>query len=154
MIVWLFRYNTKDTCFPGCTSGKEPTCQCRKHKRHGLDPWVRKTPWRRARQLILVFLPGESYGQRSPMDGLLSTWSQRVRHNWSDLARTSVWSKVWSKETEEDWCPNKQAHEQKSCWGKLWSSWTIQHFVSMCSVLGPLPGAISGPISALENLTV
>jgi len=24
--------------FPGCTSGKEPTCQCRRHKRQELDP--------------------------------------------------------------------------------------------------------------------
>ena len=27
--------------------------------------WVGKIPWRRARQPILVFLPGESHGQRS-----------------------------------------------------------------------------------------
>ena len=31
----------------------------------GLDPWVRKIPWRRAWQATLVFLPGESHGQRS-----------------------------------------------------------------------------------------
>ena len=29
------------------------------------DPWVRKIPWRRARQPTPVFLPGESHGQRS-----------------------------------------------------------------------------------------
>ena len=28
------------------------------------DPWVRKMPWRRAWQPTLVFLPGESHGQR------------------------------------------------------------------------------------------
>ena len=27
---------------PGWHSGKEPTCQCR---RHGLDSWIRKIPW-------------------------------------------------------------------------------------------------------------
>ena len=26
--------------FPGGTSGKEPICQCRRRKRHELDPWV------------------------------------------------------------------------------------------------------------------
>ena len=31
------------------------------------DPWVRKIPWRRAWQPTLVFLPGESHGQRSPV---------------------------------------------------------------------------------------
>ena len=27
--------------------GKESTCQCRRHRRSGFDPWVRKIPWRR-----------------------------------------------------------------------------------------------------------
>ena len=30
--------------FPGGARGKEPTCQHRRLKRHGYDPWVRKTP--------------------------------------------------------------------------------------------------------------
>ena len=47
---------------PGGTSGKEPAYQCRRLK---FDPWVSKIPWRRAWQLTLVFLPGESHGQRS-----------------------------------------------------------------------------------------
>ena len=47
------------------TSGKEPACQCRRHKRHGFDPWVGKIPCRRAWQPTPVFLPGESHGQRS-----------------------------------------------------------------------------------------
>ena len=51
--------------FPGGTSGKESTCQCRGHKRRGFDPWVGKIPWRRAWQLTSVFLPGESHGQSS-----------------------------------------------------------------------------------------
>ena len=51
--------------FPGGASGKEPICQCRKHKRLGFDPWVRKIPWRRAWQPASVFLPGKSHGQRS-----------------------------------------------------------------------------------------
>ena len=51
--------------FPGGTSGKEPTCQCRRHKRCGFHPWVRKILWRRAWQSAPVFLPGEFRGQRS-----------------------------------------------------------------------------------------
>ena len=27
---------------PGGFSGKEHACQCRRHKRHGFDPWVRE----------------------------------------------------------------------------------------------------------------
>ena len=30
--------------FPGGTSGKELPYQCRRHKRHGFDPWVGKIP--------------------------------------------------------------------------------------------------------------
>ena len=43
--------------FPGGSSGKEPACQCRRHKRSGFDPWVRKVPRRRAWQPTPVFLP-------------------------------------------------------------------------------------------------
>ena len=32
----------------GGASGKESACQCRRCKRHALDPWVRKISWRRA----------------------------------------------------------------------------------------------------------
>ena len=31
--------------FPGGASGKEPTCQCRRHERRRFDPWVGKIPW-------------------------------------------------------------------------------------------------------------
>ena len=55
MLTWLPRW----------LSGKESACQCRRHKRHRFDPWVRKIPWRRKRQPTPVFLPGESHGQRS-----------------------------------------------------------------------------------------
>ena len=51
--------------FPGDASGKEPACQCRRHKRCEFNPWVGKIPWRRTRQPAPVFLPGESHGQRS-----------------------------------------------------------------------------------------
>ena len=30
--------------FPGGATGKEPACQCRRHKRHGFDPWFGKIP--------------------------------------------------------------------------------------------------------------
>ena len=30
--------------FPGGTSGKEPACQCGRHKRYRFDPWVGKIP--------------------------------------------------------------------------------------------------------------
>ena len=51
--------------FPCGASGKEPTCQRKRHKGCRLDLWVGKIPWRRAWQPTLVFWPGESCGQRS-----------------------------------------------------------------------------------------
>ena len=51
--------------FPGGASGKEPTCQCRRCRRHGFNIWVGKIPWKRKWQPTLVFLPGESHGQRT-----------------------------------------------------------------------------------------
>ena len=33
--------------FPGATSGKKSSCQCRRHKKHGFNPWVGMIPWRR-----------------------------------------------------------------------------------------------------------
>ena len=77
--------------FPGGASGKEPACQCRRHKRRGFDPWVEKIPWRRAWQPTPVSLPGESHGQRSL--GGYSPRGRRVGQNWSDLVHTqgAVW---------------------------------------------------------------
>ena len=46
-------------------SAKESICQCRRHKRHGFDPWVGKILWSRKWQPTPAFLPGESHGQRS-----------------------------------------------------------------------------------------
>ena len=76
--------------FPGGTRGKEPVCQCRRHKRYGFNPWVRKTPWRRKWQLTPVFLPGKSHGQKSLVG--YSPWGCRVRH---DLATKSYWIMRW-----------------------------------------------------------
>ena len=42
-----------------------PTVKAGDKREAGFDPYVRKIPWRRARQPTPVFLPGESNGQRS-----------------------------------------------------------------------------------------
>ena len=41
--------------FPGGASDKKPACQSWSHKRCGFDPWVGKTPWRRAWKPTPVF---------------------------------------------------------------------------------------------------
>ena len=74
--------------FPGGSDAKEPACQCRRHKRCGFDPWVRKIPWQRAWQLTHVFLPGEFHGQR-----ILMGYSpqQKAGHDWSNLTGTQTY---------------------------------------------------------------
>ena len=50
---------------------KNPPATADRHKKQGFDPWVEKIHWRRAQQPTPLFVPGESYGQKSlanPMD--------------------------------------------------------------------------------------
>ena len=70
--------------FPSDSSGKKSACQCKRNKRRGLDPWVRKIPWRRAWQPTPVFLPREFHGERS-------------------LAGYSLWGRKDSDMTERTW---------------------------------------------------
>ena len=53
--------------FPGGASGKGPICQCRGQKEMQVPSLCGNIPWRRAWQPTLVFLPGESHGQRNLM---------------------------------------------------------------------------------------
>ena len=66
--IFIPSFTGECTClrgFPSGTSGKEPACQCRRHKRHRFDPWVQKIAWKKAWQPTPVFLPGEHHGQRN-----------------------------------------------------------------------------------------
>ena len=83
--------------FPGRTRGKEPTCQSKRHKRLGFDPWVGKIPWRRKWRPISVFLPGESHGQRS-----LADYSPRG-HNELDVAETTQHAQAALKRRGRGW---------------------------------------------------
>ena len=63
---WDVREGIEDESeLPRWLSGKESACECRRHKRCRLDPWVGKIPQRRKWQPTPEFLPGESHGQRS-----------------------------------------------------------------------------------------
>ena len=44
-VQFIIRSNTSNKGFPDDTGGKEPTCQCRRYKRRGFDPWVKKISW-------------------------------------------------------------------------------------------------------------
>ena len=76
--IEMLRYSQL-TGFPGGTSGKEPTCQCRRHKRHGWalaqeDP-LEEGMASHSSILLWRILWTEEFG------GIQSMESQRVRHN-------------------------------------------------------------------------
>ena len=87
--------------FPGGSSGKEPTCQCRRHKRHGFSLWVGKIPWRRAWQPTPEFLLGESPWTEEPW------WStvHRVPQSLTQLKQLSTHVKKESHEKEKEKVP-------------------------------------------------
>ena len=45
-------------------------------RRCGFNPWVKKIPWKRSWQPILVFLPGQSHGQRN-LVGRETQWAEK-----------------------------------------------------------------------------
>ena len=104
--------------FPRASSSKEPTCQCRSHRRRRFHPWVGKGPWGRRWQPAPVLLPGESHGQRS-------------------LEGCSPWGRKESVVTEVTW----QAHvralayfrypQDNSAWGEFPISTSVSGQVSI-----------------------
>ena len=62
---------------PWWLSDKGSARQCRKHR---LDLWVGKIPWRRKWQPTPVFLPGKSHGQRR-LAGYSPWGHKRVGHD-------------------------------------------------------------------------
>ena len=61
------------------------------------DPWAGNIPWRRKWQLIPLFLPGKSHGQRSLVS--YSSWGcKRVGHNWTHTHTNThicTWYREW-----------------------------------------------------------
>ena len=53
-----------------------------------MDPWIGRSPWRRAWQPTPVFLPGESHGQRSLVG--CSPWGLRVGDSGSAHTHTRI----------------------------------------------------------------
>ena len=66
---------------PWWLSAKNPPANEGASQDGRFDPWVRKIPWRRARQCTPVFLPVEPSGQRYLAGYIQSIGSQRVRHD-------------------------------------------------------------------------
>ena len=60
--------------FPDGTSGKEYTCQCRRHNRQGFDPWSGRSPEEGHGNPLHYSCLENSHGQRSLVG--YSIWSR------------------------------------------------------------------------------
>ena len=103
--------------FLGHASGKELTCQCRRHKRHGFSPWFGKIPWRRAWQPTPVFLPGESHGRRSlvgniPQGGKELDMTEETQHASMHISYARLLFQVWERKLFHLIHRNKQKIEE------------------------------------------
>ena len=95
---------------------KESSCQCRRCKRHGFDPWVKKISWGRKWKPIPVFLTGKLHGQRSLEH--YSPWSHKeldlIAHTYIHIyiQKIFIWESVIKKN-----------HTSLSWWGEEGKFW-------------------------------
>ena len=87
---------------PRWGSGKEPTCQCRRHRdTGGFLPGSGRFPWSRKQQLIPGFFPGRFHGQRSlavcnPHGGKESDMTEYLRtHTYTHPSKQCFWLLIW-----------------------------------------------------------
>ena len=132
--------------FPVGTSNKEPTCQCRRHKRCGLDPWVGKIPLEEGMAIHSSILDWRIPWTKEP-DGLQSIGSQRVGHNWSDLTHSTHTGALYQVSPHGNILKNCNAISQPGGWiqsvkrqnipypqeSLLWPFYSQIHFPPMTS---------------------
>ena len=87
LCLWVDGTRTELPCGTlGGAKGKELTCECRRHKRHGFDLWIWKIPWKRAylhTSLLAWRTPWTEESGRLQFMGLQIT-------PWSDLDTAEV----------------------------------------------------------------
>ena len=99
-------------------------------KRCEFDPWVGKIPWKRAWQPTPVFLENPMNRVGRIEGGLESIGSQKVKHNWSDLACMCALEKEMATHSsilaweipgteEPDGLPSMGSHGVGHDWGDL-----------------------------------
>ena len=77
-VLTFFLYDTRD---------KELPCQCRKHKIHGFSPWVgQEDPLKEGMATHSSIPAWRIHMDRGAWRAMGFLGSQRVRHQWSDLA--------------------------------------------------------------------
>ena len=81
---------------PNWLSGQESACQCRRHKRHGFDLWVRKILCRRKWHPTPVPLPGNSMS-RVAWQATVHGLSKNQTRVCTSLSTPPPWFSPWSK---------------------------------------------------------
>ena len=94
--------------FLGGSMVKEPTCQCRRHRRLGFDTWVKKTP-RGSNGNVLHFLAWRAHRQRSLVGYHSSGCKESDRTEW--LSTHTVIYIRWDSST----LPGGSDGEEFSC---------------------------------------
>ena len=150
MSVWLHQW----------FRGNEPTCQCRRLRRLGFNPWVRKIPRRRKWQPTPVFLPGESHGLRSLVGyslgvskihiglKLMSMHESMIQHQFSCSVMSSfLWLHGLQQARPPCPSPTLRAYSN-SCPSSWWCYPTISSsVVTFSSCLQSFPASGYFPIS-------
>ena len=92
--------------FPGGGSGKEPTCQCRRYKICGFNPWVGSSPGGghgNPLQYYCLENPMDSGAWRAPVHGVAKS---RIQLKWLSTCTsvTRLWGQgyIWARNWEGD----------------------------------------------------
>ena len=103
---------------------KEPACQYRRHKRCAFNPWVRKIPWRREGN-PLQYSCLENPMDRGASRATYRPWGHRVRHDWSDLARTHIFPEAGPYCTWLNFRFEFHLFQRKMCCRNIWTCWSF-----------------------------
>ena len=79
-------------------------------RRFRFDPWVRKIPWRKEWLPSLIFLPGESHGQRSLVG--YSPWGRKESDTTERLSKHTHTSQHRARQRKEE-KKKKQCRKKK-----------------------------------------
>ena len=115
---------------------KRMPCQCRRCKKCGFDPWVRKAPWSRKWQPTPVFLPGKFHGQRS-LAGY-NPWCHKESDTTKYACRKCMCSVLFriDKDLLES-CSHVLSFSSVVLWSH-WSAWSITYQMNECYFAFPI----------------
>ena len=125
----------KSLGFQGGSEVKKITCQCRRCRWCGFNPWIGKTPWRRAWQSILAWrIPIDRGAWQATVHGVADTTEQLSTHNisgqgWASSSLQwgaslkgglSSWPSGSQRSLPSSWCSRVHGDSEKA--GETWKT--------------------------------